>query len=305
VSTGPAPDARSGADRDAVDVVIPFAGADERLRALLVRLGAIRLAPGDGLFVADNRPATASPVSAPDNVKVVRAPGRRSSYYARNLAAGAGCARWVLFLDADVRWGPEVIDAYFDPPPGERTAIVGGQVIDASLAPDRTATAAARYAVRNATMAASTTLERQRPYAQTANCLVRRAAFEAVGGFADGVRSGGDADLCFRLAADGWQLERRSAAAVVHENRSTIAALLRQKARHGAGAAWVQRRHPGAFERARLPGLALWSLQITAAALPDRRATADAALDAAAVWAFELGRLLPNESRSGRRTGRR
>jgi GT2 family glycosyltransferase len=133
------------------------------------------------------------------------------------------------------------------------------------------------------------------PYAQTANGLVRRSAFEAAGGFADGIRSGGDADLCWRLQAGGWQLERRPGAAVVHRNRRTLAALLAQKARHGAGAAWLERRHRGSFPRRRLPGLALWSARRVLGASPGNRSTA--LVDVVAVWAFELGRLLPNGAR--------
>src|SRR5581483_10196456 len=82
-------------------------------------------------------------------------------------------------------------------------------------------------------------------FAQTANCAVRRAAFQSVGGFAE-VRSGGDADLCLRLRAAGWRLEERRHAAVLHLNRANLASLLAQRARHGAGAAWLARRHPGA-----------------------------------------------------------
>ena len=58
------------------------------------------------------------------------------------------------------------------------------------------------------------------PYAQTANCAVRRVAFEAVGGFDEQARCGEDADLCFRLAALGWGLGERPEALVVHRTRA-------------------------------------------------------------------------------------
>jgi GT2 family glycosyltransferase len=136
-------------------------------------------------------------------------------------------------------------------------------------------------------------------FAQTANAAVRRAAFDAVGGFEDGVRSGGDADLCFRLRAAGWTLERREEAAVVHRNRTTVAKMLGQRARHGAGAAWLARRWPGALPRRRWPGLAWWSVRraahgAAAAVRGDRDEALLGLLDGPAVWAFELGRLVPN-----------
>jgi GT2 family glycosyltransferase len=281
-------------ERSAVDVVIPFAGSAEALRALITRLAPIALAikPGDTLTVADNRAPTAPEVAGDAGVGVIRAPGRRSSYHARNTAARAHAAPWLLFIDADVDWDATILDRYLDPPPDDRTAILGGGVIDADLSPNPTA--AERYSVRNSTMASATTLERQDglPYAQTANCMVRRTAFERCGGFVDDIRSGGDADLAFRLQTSGWRLERRPDARVVHRNRRTIAALLEQKARHGAGARWLNRAHPGSFPPRRKPGLALWSA--TELAKSHNR---DALLDVAAVWAFELGRALPNRGR--------
>jgi GT2 family glycosyltransferase len=281
--------------RPAVDVVIPFAGTAGELKALIERLAPVAAAlaePGDTLTVADNRPPAAPEIAGNGRAAVLRAPGRRSSYHARNAAAGTHAAPWLLFIDADVDWEPALLDAYFDPPPNAQTAILGGGVIDEQLAQD--ATAAERYSVRNSTMASATTLEREHglPYAQTANCMVRRAAFEQCGGFVDDIRSGGDADLSFRLQAAGWQLEQRPEARVVHRNRRTVAALLKQKARHGAGARWLEQAHPGSFPPRRKPGLALWSARKLA-----QGHNGDALLDITAVWAFELGRALPNRGR--------
>jgi GT2 family glycosyltransferase len=268
---------------DRVDVVIPYAGSAGALQALLARLAALELDRRTTVFVADNRPLGEPPVMPPADgpVRLIRAPGKRSSYHARNRAAAAGDAPWLLFLDADVEWRPALIAAYFDPPPADRTAVLAGGISDGeSQAPG----AAERYAVAARTMSEDRTLPRG--YAQTANCLVRRAAFEQAGGFEDAIRSGGDADLCFRLQNGGWRLEHRPAAAAVHRSRTSVVALLRQKARHGGGAAWLERRYPGRFPRRRWLGLARWSMrELTRPHGP---------LSVATVWAFELGRLLPN-----------
>jgi hypothetical protein len=84
-----------------------------------------------------------------------------------------------------------------------------------------------------------------KPMGVTANLLVRRTAFEAVGGFAEGIRSGGDADLCWRMQDAGWAIEHRPRAIVAHEHRATIRGLLRQAARTAAGTRWLEARHPG------------------------------------------------------------
>src|SRR6185437_15286505 len=95
-------------------------------------------------------------------------------------------------------------------------------------------------------------------YAQTANCAIRREAFQQVGGFVEEIRSGGDADICFRLKDAGWEIESRDGALVTHTSRSRLSKLLRQRARMGAGAAWLDARHPGSFPAARWPGLLAW-----------------------------------------------
>jgi GT2 family glycosyltransferase len=81
--------------------------------------------------------------------------------------------------------------------------------------------------------------------AAAGNLLIRRAAFERMGGFTEGIRSGGDLDLCRRLAADGWRLVFRPAALVHHRHRDTLPSLLGALARYGAGASWLNRRYPG------------------------------------------------------------
>ena len=92
------------------------------------------------------------------------------------------------------------------PRPGERTAVLAGGIIDrpGSVGVGR------RMTAERGQMSQRSTLDRAgTPYAQTANCAVRRSAFAAVGGFDEAARSGEDADLCFRLAAAGWGLEER------------------------------------------------------------------------------------------------
>ena len=289
--------------RPAVDVVIPFVGSVDALRELIDRLECVELGDADTITVADNRrPGAAAVVPAGGGVRVVRAPKLRSSYHARNVGARAGGAPWLLFVDADVEWSAELLDAYFDPPPAESTAVVAGPIDDAPLATGQRATLAERYSVLRRTMAATNTLNatERPPYAQTANCLIRRSAFEAVGGFPDDIRQGGDAEICWQLLAAGWKLEPHPYAGVVHRNRTTLTALFAQKARHGSGAAWLERRHRGTFPRRRLSGLSLWSARETLRALRGSRTGRDepaaAIVHVGAVWAFELGRLIPNRA---------
>jgi hypothetical protein len=282
-----------------VDVVLPFKGSDADLGRVAERLAALTTGPGDTLTIADNRPgATGATIRGP--VRIVGAGAKQTSYFARNAGAAAGDAPWLVFLDADVLPPPDLLDRYFEPEPAETTGVLAGAVVDEEPATD---TAASRYAYLKSSMSQEITLADDAwPFAQTANAAVRREAFAQERGFEDSVRSGGDADLCFRLRAAGWALERRPGAAVVHRNRATIPRMLAQRARHGAGAGWLARRWPGAMPRRRWPGLAWWSAKraahgLKAAIRHDRDEALLGLLDGPTVWAFELGRLIPNRPR--------
>ncbi len=289
------PDSR---ERPAVDVVVPFLGSAESLRGLVERLAGLRVREGDTVTIADNRPAEEPAIEGRDGVRVVRAPERRSSYHARNIGAAAGANPWLVFLDGDVQAAPDLIDRYLVDPPGERTGVLAGGVHDEVVGAG--ASGVARYLELRQSMDQANTLELgEWGYAQTANCAVRRAAFEQVEGFCAGVRSGGDADLCFRIRAAGWGMERRDGASVVHHNRTSLRKLLRQRARHGAGAAWLAERYPGSFPSRSWPGLAKWAVvsMASAGAAAARGRRDDAlvhAIEPLAVWAQEIGRRLPN-----------
>ena len=283
--------------RPAADVVVPFAGRDDALGDLLHRLAALRTSAGDTVTVVDNRRRARRP-APPDGVGLVEAAGTPSSYSARNAGARRGAAPWIVFLDDDVEAPADLLDRLLDPPPNERTGVIAGGVRDEEPGPG--APAAVRYAWLKRSMDQAMPVELG--FAQTANCAVRRSAFDAAGGFREGIRSGGDADLCLRLRTAGWELERRDAAAVVHRSRRTVRALLAQRAKHGAGAAWVDAEHPGSLPARSLPGVAWWALRrgaqgVRALAAGDRDAALTGLLDGPAVLAYELGRRRPNDAR--------
>jgi GT2 family glycosyltransferase len=291
-------------DRPAVSVVVPFLGSEAEFERLRAALGRLRTRPDDELIIADNR-STEPSAAAPERVIVHPAGGVRSPGFARNRGAALASCPWLVFIDADTDPGPGLLDAYFDPLPGPDTAVVGGGIVDVAASAEGTGLSAlaARHAAARAQMDHRTTLERPAfAYAQTANCAVRRAAFAEVGGFDEGIRAGEDADLCFRLRDAGWALEVRPEAIVAHHTRATFGASLRQLARHGAGAAWCERRHPGSFPPPSAIGVAARLGRAAGAgaraALRGQRETAAfAALEIAEACAFEFGRLLPNRAR--------
>lgn len=232
--------------RPAISVVVPFRGDRRAAARALAHLRRLELGDGDELRVADNSDGGSFASIAAAGIVTVRANGERSSYHARNAAARGAHGEWLLFCDADCAPAPDLLDVYFADPVAARCGVlaggIGGDPGQAGLI--------ARYA-RDRNFVSQTDgmdgmLGRA---AATGNMLVRRGAFEAVGGFAEGIRSGGDIDLCWRLEQAGWALEHRPGAAVVHRDAESLGGLLGQVARYGAGARWLDARHPGASPR--------------------------------------------------------
>lgn len=277
------------------------------------------------------RGGTADPAPAPGSPRILAATGTLSPGFARNAGARIATGEWLLFIDADTVPSPALLDDYFDPAPREDTAVLAGGIVDVPSSVDAAESAgpigrrgpgrggareprgalgggaraslAARHTVARGQMSQSTTLGRAAtPYAQTANCAVRRSAFATAGGFEQEIRAGEDADLCFRLARAGWALEERPRALVTHSSRPTLPALLSQLARHGSGAAWLNRRYPGEFPAPSARELAARARDgaaglVAALRHGDGEAAWFAILDVLSGSAFDAGRLLSNQAR--------
>ena len=226
--------------RPAVSLIVPFSGGSDSADRLLERLAAVRLGAEDEVIVVDNSPVP-SIGATPTRFRLIRDSGEPTSYYARNTAAQAARRAWLLFLDADCIPDRDLIDAYFATPPREESGMVAGAITGD---PEQTAFLARWARWRLILDQSHGQRHPYRPFASTANLLVRRAAFLDAGGFAEGILSGGDADFCWRAQELGWALEQRPAASVLHTHRERPGALLRQAIRYGRGQAWLERRHP-------------------------------------------------------------
>jgi GT2 family glycosyltransferase len=245
--------------RPPVSVVVPFLGDPEEATVLRGALGRLRLRDDDEAIVADNTPTGAflsaseeesaggtslGPPGGP--VRAVHAARERSSYHARNAGAREARNDWLLFIDADCEPSPDLLDFYFAGPIDERTGAVAGEIVGK---PGQKGLIARYARDRSFLSQTGALLGPTKAAAATGNLLIRRAAFEELGGFAEGIRSGGDVDFCWRLRDAGWGLEFRPQAIVEHRHRQGLAAFLRAIARYAAGSRWLNERHPGSSER--------------------------------------------------------
>jgi GT2 family glycosyltransferase len=140
----------------------------------------------------------------------------------------------------------DLVDRYFSQPIGNRCAGIAGAIVGAA----EQRALAARYARSREYLRQDANLRDPRgPRAALANLLVRRSAWEEVGGLSEGIRCAEDTDFCWRLVRAGWSLEYREEALVEHLHRERLWELLVQNARYVAGAAWLNRRYPGSYPR--------------------------------------------------------
>jgi GT2 family glycosyltransferase len=278
--------------RPPVSVIVPFLGSRAEGEALLRALARLRLGEGDELIVADNGGALPEREGSP---RVLHALDERSSYYARNVGADAARNDWLLFLDADTLPPASLLDDYFREPVDERCGALAGGVVAAR---DQRALVARYAASRRYLSQAAHMRDVHRPYAITANLLVRRAAWAEVGGFFEGLRSGGDQDLCWRIQDAGWTLAYREPAAVEHRHRERVGPLARQMARYSAAIAWMERRAPGSSPRPRVARRLARSVAGSLVWLAGGRheRAAFKALDGVVVAAEGAGYLLSNDA---------
>lgn len=224
--------------RPPVSVVVPFAGTSAQAQAVIAMLAGLETGPGDELIIADNS-GTVPP--APEGILVVRADGERSAAHARNAGAAAAHTDWLLFLDSDVQPPADLLEAFFDRPIDPRAGAVTG---DIAGIPD-TSTLASRYGTaRNFLGQRSHVNNPVRPRASSANLLVRRTAFEQVGGYTEGIVTAEDTDLVWRLQGAGWRLDFNEHAIVRHAYRTSLRELGRQWRGYAAGARWLAQRYP-------------------------------------------------------------
>ncbi|MFL5862045.1 MAG: glycosyltransferase family 2 protein, partial [Solirubrobacteraceae bacterium] len=227
--------------RPAVSVVMPFAGTADEAEAALNVLRALAVRADDELILADN----SGTAPTDERVTVVAATGELSPSRARNAGAERADREWILFLDADCRAPADLLDRFFTRAVAEDVGALAGAVVPAA-SPRASTGLAARYGAAKSFLDQDAHLAHgYLPRAVAANLLVRRRAFEGIGGFYEGVRAAEDTDFSWRLQRAGWRLEGRRSAMVEHRYRATVGALRRQWRGYAAGRAWLGRRYAG------------------------------------------------------------
>ena len=184
------------------------------------------------------------PAAVPEGVRLIHLPRPIGPAGARNAGAAQCHTELVAFLDSDCVAEPDWLESLVPELGDPDLAAAGGRVL-----PARERTWLERYEAVRSPLDLGRTPAPVRPqapvpYLVTANLVVRRSAFEAVGGFDPALRCGEDVDLCWRLQSAGHRLVYQPASRVRHRHRGDPRAFVRTRAAYAASEASLLRRHP-------------------------------------------------------------
>lgn len=267
-----------------LSVVIPCLNEERVIGEQLGALAAQRWAAPWEVIVADNG-STDGTCAVVDHfrgylprLRLVEASARRGAAYAMNEGVRAARAPAIAFCDADdmvgvgwVRAMGEALTAH---------AFVAGRFEETRL------NAPWAAASRPNPQADGLQQKHYLPYAGAGNMGVRRAVFEAVGGFDDGIRHLFDVDFCWRVQEQTGVPLTYVPEAVLHVRyRHTLWAIF-QQARHYARAKHLLLEHYGLRDAPDPPTWREWvtMMRVTLGAL--RRARSRGELGR---WAWQGG----------------
>lgn len=169
------------------------------------------------------------PPALPPGVRCLHAP-QGYSYAARRVGVAAARGEWLAFTDADCLPDPDWLRAALaalDARPD--WSLLAGRIEIFTDRPNAVYRYEALFEFQQEHWV------RHMQFGATANLLVRRRAYDAVGGFNAAMKSGGDADFCHRCRDQGLVIGYAGEALVLHPSRASLGEVLRKNRRIAAG----------------------------------------------------------------------
>ncbi|QQL45970.1 glycosyltransferase [Sulfuriroseicoccus oceanibius] len=223
-----------------VAVVVCTRNGGERIARCLEALLASRR-PADEIVVVDDGSTddTAAEVRRFPSVKLVSIePSGLSA--ARNRGAEETSADWIAYTDDDCQADPDWIGALVRHVSRRECGALGGP----NVPPLSEAGGGRQWILDHAPGTANAVMmdDLRAEHLPGCNLVVRRDAFEAIGGFRrQYVTAGDDVDLCWRLIDAGFELHYVPSAMVWHERRPSLRKYLKQQVGYGRAEALLAR----------------------------------------------------------------
>jgi GT2 family glycosyltransferase len=219
-----------------ISVVVPVRDGAGSLPALLASLGAQDLEPERfEVVVVDNASTDGSAqLAAAHGARVVSEPVANRSR-ARNAGVRAASADLLAFIDADCTATPHWLSGLLECR-GAAPLVAGPVQIETHTPPNTIERFESYWRFDQATTV-------EQGWAATANLMVERRAFDAIGGFDSSYpHIGEDVDFCLRARAAGHELGYCPAAVVRHGAEYEFGPVIRRAFFHGYSAAQLVRR---------------------------------------------------------------
>lgn len=219
-----------------ISVVVPVRDGASSLAPLLDSLASQDLEPHRyEVIVVDNASRDQSAeVAASRGVRVAFDPVPNRSR-ARNAGARTARADLLAFIDADCTASPQWLSALLRCR-GRAPLLAGPVELETRTPPNTIERFELFWRLDQEAMVAQ-------GWAATANLMVERYAFEAIGGFDSHYRHiGEDADFCMRAGRAGYELGYCAGALVHHGAERELSPVIRRAFFHGYSAAQVLRR---------------------------------------------------------------
>ena len=234
-----------------VTVVVPALATADRVRAVLAAVP-----EGVPVVVVDDgsTPPLESGLPAVPGMRIIRHERSRGPAAARNAGARLALTTWIAFADADVLPGPDWLGLLLA---RAGTAVaVGPRVVSVEARGAAGLLEGWSGALDLGGTPADVGPGRPVSYVPSAVLLVRRDAFEAAGGFDEGLHVGEDVDLVWRLAGAGGRVRYEPDVVCRHRPRASFWSVVRRRFDYGASAAALERRHPGSLRHV---DVSVWS----------------------------------------------
>lgn len=176
-------------------------------------------------------------------IEVIRHPSQKGVGVGRNTAARAASHELLAYIDSDCvaspGWLKDLVPAFQD----TRTGAVGGML----RAYDRTSILGRYEDVHSSLFMGARPQEAQAAglltYVPAASLLVRRSAWQHIGGFAP-LDFGEDVDFCRRLLAASYRIHYLPCGIVYHDYRTSLRDFLRTRIAYASSEAVLLQRHP-------------------------------------------------------------
>ncbi len=228
-----------------VSVIIPVRDQPKNLLECLKALENVRY-PKDKLeiiVVDDGSKEEVDNIISQEDISIIRNSESKGAAVCRNIGSEKAKGEMLAFLDADCTVGEGWLEELVPFLKYAGAGAVGGYIDGHG---DKTWLERYEKVFSPLNMGKQLIIEGKGEsgfYVPTASLLVGREAFQAAGGFREGMEVGEDVDFCWRLREQGHTLVYTPSGSAAHRHRNQLGRMLKRRFEYGTSEARLYRTH--------------------------------------------------------------